>query len=306
MKIQKFLLGSIILLSGFTGCNPKPQVAESEPAAVTEMRNPIIYKEPKTFRKEIAYTIDSLKTREDIDSLVASYSKEELNSILALNRLERNRLRPNTELVVPNCAASDFLAYSPMPANVDFMECVPKAVLISQRVQAFGLYENGKLVKWGPVSTGKRSTKTPNGLNYGNYKAKRKISTVDDSWIMPYYFNFMNNEGIGTHQYALPGYPASHGCVRMYMDDAKYIYNWASMWSLDNGHIAKNGTPFIVYGEYDYSQTKPWYRLAENMKANDITQDEIDTLKDYFWNYQHDSKNFDAKELDSQEAIASK
>ncbi|GAA4320112.1 hypothetical protein GCM10023115_46940 [Pontixanthobacter gangjinensis] len=256
------------------------------------MRNPIVKKDPKIFRKEISYTIDSLNTRADIDSLFKSYSEDQLKTILALNRIEKNRLRPNRPIIVPECASEDFNTYSPFPQHINTLGCIPKTVLINKRVQAFGLYENGNLVKWGPVSTGKSSTRTPSGLNYGNYKAKRKVSTVDASWILPYYFNFMNFEGVGVHQYALPGYPASHGCVRLYMDDAKYIFDWADMWEVKGSRIARNGTPFMVFGEYDYSAEKPWIKLSQNMKANDLTQEELDTLKEYVENYQNDPKNF--------------
>ena len=275
-------------------CNSNTQVVEpsvSQPQEIT-MRNPVVKKEPKIYRKQINYTIDSLKTRDQIDSLFNSYSEDQLKTILALNRIEKHRLRPERPIVIPECASDEFNAYSPFPENINFLQCIPKTVLISQRVQAFGLYENGELVKWGPVSSGKNSTRTPNGLNYGNYKAKRKTSTVDESWVLPYYFNFMNFEGVGVHQYALPGYPASHGCVRLKMEDAKYIFEWASMWGVKESRIQRNGTPFMVFGEYDYSSEKPWIKLSQNMKANDLTQDELNTLENYIKEYQSDPKNF--------------
>lgn len=278
----------------FYACNSNTQVVEplaSQPEKMT-MQNPVIKKEAKIYRKDITYTVDSLKSRQDIDSLISTYPQEQLETILALNRIEKNRLRTERPIVIPECPAEEFNAYSPFPENINFLQCIPKTVLISQRVQAFGLYENGELVKWGPVSTGKNSTRTPNGLNYGNYKAKRKISTVDESWILPYYFNFMNFEGVGVHQYALPGYPASHGCVRLYMDDAKYIFEWADMWDVKGSKVARNGTPFMVFGEYDYSSNKPWINLSQNMKANDLTQEEINTLEGYIQKYQSDPKNF--------------
>jgi hypothetical protein len=102
----------------------------------------------------------------------------------------------------------------------------------------------------------------------------------------------MNFEGVGVHQYSLPGYPASHGCVRLYMDDAKYIFDWASMWELKNSRIDKNGTPFMVFGEYDHDGNKPWLNLSQNMKANDLNQTELDIIKDYVEEYQNDPKNF--------------
>lgn len=290
----------------FLACNSNTQVVEpsNSEARILSMRNPVVKKEPKVFRKEISYTIDSLKTRKDIDSLINSYSEEQLGLILALNRVDKNRLRPERPIIIPDCVAEEFNTYSPMPDNIDFLQCIPKTVLISKRVQAFGLYENGELVKWGPVSTGKSSTRTPSGLNYGNYKAKRKVSTVDPSWILPYYFNFMNFEGVGVHQYALPGYPASHGCVRLYMDDAKYIFDWASMWELDGSRIERNGTPFMVYGEYDYDSNKPWLDLAQSMKANDLSQDEIEILKDYVKKYQEDPRNYHNVTSENEAALA--
>lgn len=284
------VLSSIFLFS----CNSNEQVQEASIPVEKEivMRNPVITKEPKIYRTEVTYTVDSLKTKEQVDSLMNTYSEDQLKTILAINRIEKNRLRQNKPVIIPECAADQFNDYSPFPETLQTIQCIPKTVLISQRVQAFALYENGELVKWGPVSTGKNSTKTPNGLNYGNYKAKRKISSVDDSWILPYYFNFMNFEGVGVHQYALPGYPASHGCVRLYMDDAKYIFDWASMWELENRQIERNGTPFMVFGEYDHQGDKPWFNLSQNMKANDLNQDEMNTLEKYVDQYQNDPKNF--------------
>lgn len=289
-KISLLFLSSVL----FYACNSNTQVVEPSisKSEKLSMRNPVVKKEPKLYRKEISYTIDSLETREKVDSIINSYPQEELKTILALNRIEKNQLRPERPIVLPECPSDEFNTYSPFPENINFLQCIPKTVLISQRVQAFGLYENGDLVKWGPVSTGKNSTRTPNGLNYGNYKAKRKVSTVDESWILPYYFNFMNFEGVGVHQYALPGYPASHGCVRLYMDDAKYIFEWADMWDVEGFRIARNGTPFMVFGEYDYDSEKPWINLSQNMKANDLTQEEVNTLEGYIQEYQSDPKNF--------------
>lgn len=286
----------VLLFSGvlFYACNSNTQVVEPTISQSKElsMRSPVVKKEAKLFRKEIRYSIDSLQTKEDLDSLFNTYSDEQLKTILAINRIEKNRVRVNRPLIVPECASEEFNAYSPFPENIEVLGCIPKTVLINKRVQAFGLYENGELVKWGPVSTGKSSTRTPSGLNYGNYKAKRKVSTVDASWILPYYFNFMNFEGVGVHQYALPGYPASHGCVRLYMDDAKYIFDWADMWETSGSKIARNGTPFMVFGEYDYSAEKPWINLSQSMKANDLNQDELNTLHNYVEEYQNDPKNY--------------
>lgn len=296
-----FILFSFLFLS----CNPKTKITDSAEEPVMAFKNPVVKKDARIFRNEIRYFTDSLDSAFERDSLLNSYQEDQLNTILAINRVDKGRIRANTPLIIPECASAEFNDYSPFPENINFLQCIPKTVLISQRVQAFALYEKGSLIKWGPVSTGKGSTKTPNGLNYGNYKAKRKISTIDESWIMPYYFNFMNYEGIGTHEYSLPGYPASHGCVRMYREDAKFIYDWAEMWQVEKGRITHNGTPFMVFGKYDFTSNKPWFHLSEDMKANDLTQEEIDTLQEYLRRYQQDPRNFEGKLTEESKKLAS-
>ncbi len=293
------LLISFFVAFLLLGCNTNPKITDSLQEPTISMRNPVVKSEPKINRPDIKYRLDSLGSAAEIDSLFNSYTQDELETILALNRTDKNRLRAHQKLIIPDCAAANFNDYSPFPEYLPEIGCLSKSVLIAQRIQAFALYENGYLVRWGPVSTGKNSTRTPNGLNYGNYKARRKISTIDPSWIMPYYFNFMNGEGIGTHQYSLPGYPASHGCVRMRLTDAKFIYDWAEMWQIKKSRIQKNGTPFIVFGEYDFSADKPWYNLSQDMRANDLNKAEIDTLREYIKTYQNDPRNFEPPRSDT-------
>lgn len=255
----------------------------------------------------IEYKIDSLNTTVDLDSFKSRYSEAQQKAIYALNRIEERKVRVGKTLVVPDTLFDDIFNYSPFPKNLELLSDIPKTVLISQRVQGIALYENGKLVKWGPVSSGKKSTPTPNGLHYGNYKAREKVSTVDDSWLLPFYFNFMNFDGVGVHQYELPGYPASHACVRLYMADAKYIYDWAQQWELtpNQKYVHKNGTPFMVYGEYDYDAPAPWLQLVTNNKSNEITESELETLKKYKAAYDADEKNVrDFREKEESSLIA--
>lgn len=254
----------------------------------------IIEKEEPPF--VITYKLDSIADMTVWDSL---YTPSEKKLIYALNRIEKVRVGAGVTLLVPDTISKDLMFYSPFPEDLDLFDSIPKTVLIAQRIQAFGLYENGKLIKWGPVSSGKQSTPTPNGLHYANYKAKRKVSTVNSSWILPYYFNFMNFEGVGVHQYLLPGFPASHACVRLDMDDAMFIYDWAEQWQLDSRgrSIEKNGTPFMVFGEYDYNtETPPWKALSTDPEANFINDSEIETLSEYVKAYQKNPKNFKINE----------
>lgn len=243
----------------------------------------------------ITYHLDSIESAAEVDSFKTRFSELEQEYIFALNRMDAYRLSAGDKLIVPDTLTTNFLDYSPFPAEFEMLDSIPKVLLISRRVQAFALYENGRLSKWGPVSSGKKSTPTPAGLFYANYKARSKISTVNESWIMPYYFNFMNFEGVGVHQYSMPGYPASHACVRLRQIDAVFIYNWADQWKLDaSGQVVqKNGTPFMVFGEYDFDGPAPWLLLAENPHSNYLSAEEMATLRNYVIQYKKEKRNFD-------------
>ncbi|WP_157893285.1 L,D-transpeptidase [Salegentibacter sediminis] len=241
---------------------------------------------------KLKYRRDSIKNWSQLEQLLKDYSQVQKEIIYSLNRIDPHRLKSGLELIRPDSISENFFDYSPFPEHLDLLDSLPKTLLVNQRVQAFGVYEYGQLCRWGPVSSGKQSTPTPNGLHYANFKAKRKVSTVNSSWIMPYYFNFMNFEGIGIHQYTLPGFPASHSCVRLFMEDAKYIYYWADMWQLKGNQLLKNGTPFIVFGTYNFNEPAPWLKLAENPLANFINKEELDSLKNYIQAYKADSLNF--------------
>ncbi|MFC6860291.1 L,D-transpeptidase [Zunongwangia atlantica] len=293
-KIYKNISILIILICFLVACNKKDEPQQQTEIPVTVLDT--IKVDPPLQRLDVVYSIDSLQTKTALDSFNNRFSSEQRKIIYALNRIDERKVWTGKELVIPDSISTDLMDYSPFPKDLGMVDTIPKLVLISQRIQAFGLYESGKLIKWGPVSSGKKSTPTPNGLHYGNYKAKRKVSSVNEDWILPYYFNFMNFEGVGTHQYAMPGYPASHACVRLYMADAQYIYDWANMWTLNGSTIKSNGTPFIVYGEYDYDNKKPWLQLADSIESNNFTEDEIEVLRNHIKNYLADPKNFSVEE----------
>ncbi|HEY6403600.1 MAG TPA: L,D-transpeptidase, partial [Blastocatellia bacterium] len=94
---------------------------------------------------------------------------------------------------------------------------------------------------------------------------------------LPWYFNLDNKQGISFHQYDLPGYPASHGCVRLLEEDAAWIYGWADQWKLSaDRRVETQGTPVIVFGKYDYGKQAPWKQLVTDYRAASLTGSELD------------------------------
>jgi len=208
------------------------------------------------------------------------FTGKTLYTILALNRLDRSNIGAADTLVVPAKIEEDFLIYSPFPGHVTTLENVKKFVFFSYPIQAFGVYEYGNLVKWGPTSMGKKATKTKTGLMFANWKKEVAISTVSDEWKLRWNVNVANFDGIGWHQYAMPGYPASHSCLRMLEEDAKWMYNWVDTWILNKGGqtARAKGTPLIVYGDYPWGKRRPWKKLLDSPEANNISEDEMNKI----------------------------
>jgi hypothetical protein len=77
---------------------------------------------------------------------------------------------------------------------------------------------------------------------------------------MPWYFNFQNQRGLSLHEYALPGLPASHACVRLLERDARWLYDWGGGWTLDERGwtVLEHGTPLLIVGCYDFDRPPPW------------------------------------------------
>jgi hypothetical protein len=188
-----------------------------------------------------------------------------LNALLVLNRVDFKHLVRLDSMVMPDTIDVDLKLYAPFPNHIDSLLHVRKILLISYNAQAFGAYENGVLVKWGAVSMGKKSTPTPLGLYFTNWKSKETISTVNSDWVMKWYFNIDNFKGVSIHEFDLPGYPASHSCIRLSQHDAKWFYYWANQWILSsNTMISAYGTPVFIYGSFPFEKKKPWLGLSEN------------------------------------------
>ena len=202
-----------------------------------------------------------------MDSLRLLYKNKVLFSkhsslIYALNKVDEQHLFRLDSVLLPDTIVDELIFYSPFQKQIKFLSPVRKLILFYYPLQSFAAYSNGRLIRWGPVSMGKKSTPTPAGLYFTNWKAKRTVSTVNDEWIMDWYFNLENQLGISMHEYDLPGYPASHSCIRMLESDAIWFYEWADQWTLTkDDRIASFGTPVVVFGEFPDLKVKPWLQL---------------------------------------------
>lgn len=249
----------------------QPQVQSETPVAEP---TPTPAPTPADFFRSV-----TLESKNPKDELIKMVGADNVSTVLAINRTDDKHFTKGMVITVPK-TFDDPLKWEFMPQTINAASSIPKLILISQGTQAFGFYENGKLVRSGPVSSGKQSTPTSNGLYFTNWKGKRVISSVNDKWILNWNFNIQNNKGISIHQYSLPGFPASHSCVRMSAADAKWLFDWADQWILTaNGRTElAHGTPVILFGKYDYKNKAPWKQLPTNTLAVHVEQKVVEDI----------------------------
>ena len=208
-----------------------------------------------------------------------SLGTKEMDILLAVNRMDETHLKKTDSILVPTDLTGDLEFYLPFPFEVKALDSIKKIIFFSYPSESFATYEYGVLTHVGPTNMGKETAITPTGLFYTNWKAEETTSTVNDEWLLKWNFNVANNLGVGFHQYELPGFPASHSCMRLREKDAKMLFDFAEQWVLENDDKVKiKGTPVIVFGKYDFNAPKPWLALKNDPDALKITEEELETI----------------------------
>lgn len=103
----------------------------------------------------------------------------------------------------------------------------PVVVLVSLPLQTMNVYRNGILVGRTSVSTGTKGHSTPTGVFTILEKKETHYSNLYQNAPMPN-MQRLTWGGIAMHSGHLPGYPASHGCIRMPYDFSKLLYSITS------------------------------------------------------------------------------
>lgn len=196
-------------------------------------------------------------------TLTKRFTPDRLGILEKLNRRDAEHLARLDDMIVPDQWVDNERAYAPLPAVWPWAESHAKAIVVSQPAQVFGAYEGGKLVRWGPVSSGRKETPTPAGVYNLTWKAKSRRSTDNQDWLLLWYFNFINSRGVSFHQFDLPGHAASHACVRLLARDAQWLYGWGEQWTLtkDQREVATVGSTVVILGAYDFTAPPPWQSL---------------------------------------------
>ena len=110
------------------------------------------------------------------------------------------------------------------------------AITVDIANQIAFVFKGSQLVGVTNISTGKKGHPTPLGFWTINWKRPMYRSRKYDNAPMPWMQN-IDDKGIAFHGGVTPGYPASHGCIRLPMAFAKQLYS-----------LTKTGNKVVIEG----------------------------------------------------------
>src|SRR5438874_810804 len=100
----------------------------------------------------------------------------------------------------------------------------PIMAIVSLRKQRITVYDANSWIVRAPVSSGQKGRETPAGIFSVIQKEADHYSNLYDDAYMPF-MQRITWSGIALHGGPLPGYAASHGCVRMPVEFAERIFD---------------------------------------------------------------------------------
>jgi lipoprotein-anchoring transpeptidase ErfK/SrfK len=99
----------------------------------------------------------------------------------------------------------------------------PLLIVVSLGSQTVTVYDGLKKVVTAPISSGMRGHETPTGIFSLLEKNRTHYSNLYGGAPMPF-MQRVTNSGVALHAGQLPGYPASHGCVRLPYSFARNLF----------------------------------------------------------------------------------
>lgn len=114
----------------------------------------------------------------------------------------------------------------------------PVAIVVSPPDQRVHVYRNGIRIAVATCSTGRPGHSTPTGVFTILEKDRDHHSSTYDNAAMPN-MNRLTWSGIALHAGQLPGYPASHGCVRLPLEFSRLLFT-----------VTQIGTPVIIANDH--------------------------------------------------------
>ncbi len=147
----------------------------------------------------------------------------------------------------------------------------PIVLVVSLPEQRAYVYRNGVLIGASTVSTGKKGHETPTGVFTILQKHEDHYSNLYANAPMPY-MQRLTWSGVALHAGKLPGYPASHGCVRMPYEFAHRLFN-----------ETRTGLTVVVSDEEQFPTTVAHPGLASPVDATGAPAAELPATEEIVW-----------------------
>ena len=145
----------------------------------------------------------------------------------------------------------------------------PLLLTIDLTAQRLMVYRDGALIAASAISTGSLGRETPTGVFTILEKKVMHRSTTYDNAPMPF-MQRLTTKGIAIHAGDLPGYPASHGCIRLPNEFAKLLYGVTEIGTqvmiTDDAEIAEQRR---IAAEYQGAQEDHARMVSEQQAAAD-------------------------------------
>ena len=126
----------------------------------------------------------------------------------------------------------------------------PLFLVIDLTRQRVLLYRGGLLFAASTISSGSKGRETPTGeFTILQKEVVHRSRTYDDA-PMPY-MQRLTSKGVAMHAGNLPGYPASHGCIRLPREFAKRLYG-----------VTELGTPVMITDDEKLRRAAERERIA--------------------------------------------
>lgn len=151
----------------------------------------------------------------------------------------------------------------------------PLLILVDLSAQLAHVYRNGVRIGVTTVSTGKKGHRTPTGVFTILQKNKDHKSNLYNNAPMPY-MQRLTWDGIAIHAGNLPGYPASHGCVRMPIAFTEKL--WTATKLGMTVIVADDATTVV-----NFERTSLFLPTSPSGKTVGAAEPQLDTDESYRW-----------------------
>lgn len=194
--------------------------------------------------RQTGYSCYQVKRGDTWTTLFPDENKRDI--VMRANRINMS-LRSGWTIAIPNNLDNiTYFDVSPFPLRT--IGTGQKTIIVDLNQLAWGAYdEQGNLIHWGPASGGQGwcgDVHRPCHTQTGNYTIynKQGYDCISSKFpyptggaAMPYCMHYF--KAFALHgSFEVPGYNASHGCVRMYINDARWL----------NDNFVDYGTKVIV------------------------------------------------------------